>query len=143
MSQTITITGNLADDPELRFTSGGKAVVEFTVITSRRRKNDNGTWESVDTTGWRVKAWESLAEHVAESLHKGTGVIVIGDAAWRSWENKDGTKGGRVEVTARNVAVSLVSATAKVERTGPATSRAPKSDEPNPWHEPVDDIPPF
>jgi single-strand DNA-binding protein len=142
MSQTMTIIGNLADDPELRFTSGGKAVAEFTVMTSRSRRLDDGTWESVDVTGWRIKAWEKLGENVAESLTKGSAVIVIGTAAWRSWENKDGSKGGRIEITASDVAANLKKATAKISRdTSRQDTNAPT--QPDPWNAPADDIPPF
>lgn len=145
MSQYITIAGNLADEPDLRFTNGGKAVIEFTVITSRSRKLDDGSWESTDVTGWRVKAWERLAENCAESLHKGTAVIVTGPAAWRSWENKDGSKGGRLEITATEVGASLRNATAALTRSTSSQGRSEPQTASNPWDSSAsgDDIPPF
>lgn len=142
MSNPITITGNLAADPELRFTPGGKAVASFTVMTSRSRKTETGEWENVDTTGWRCTAWETLAENIAESLTKGMSVIVIGRAFYRSWENKDGEKRGAIEVQAERVAVDLKRHTARVSTVkreqphqGPAL---PPND---PWGNPQE--PPF
>ena len=107
MSANVTVSGNLANDPELRFTKDGKAVVSFTVMTSKSKKNDAGDWESTDVTAWRVSAWDKLAEHIAESIFKGSPVVVTGNAVWKSWENKDGVKGGAMEITAYDVAVSL------------------------------------
>lgn len=118
MSTNLTVIGNLAADPELKFTASGKAVATFTVLASRSRKNEEtGQWESHDTTGWRVTAWERLAENVAESLSKGDSVVIVGTAVWRSWEKDDGTKGGRMEVTAQHVGVDLKRGVAKVTRT--------------------------
>lgn len=117
MSQNMTIVGNLAADPELKFTPSGKAVVEFGVMTSRSRKNQQtGEWENEDVTRWTVKAWDRLAENITETLQKGDGVVVVGTAAYRAWENKDGSKGGRIEVTAWNVGLDLKRCSAKANR---------------------------
>ena len=135
MSTTITVIGNLAADPELRFTPQGKAVASFTVMASKSRKNDAGQWENIDTTGWAVKAWDSLAENIAESLHKGDSVVVVGNAAWKSWEKDDGSKGGRMEITAFNVGADLRRATATVKKAtrsgAPATESDPWTSDPN------------
>ena len=105
MSTPVTLIGNLAADPELRFTASGKAVAKFTVMTSRRVKTDTG-WEDADVTGWPCAAFDRLAENIAESLLKGDPVIVSGEAALRSWD-KDGEKRSRTEITAKEVSVSL------------------------------------
>ena len=142
MSNPITITGNLAADPELRFTPSGKAVASFTVMTSRSRKNEQtNEWENLDVTGWRCTAWETLAENVAESLTKGMSVIVVGRAFYRSWENKDGEKRGAIEVQADRVAVDLKRHTARVStaKRGDTTTNVPPND---PWGNPPDE-PPF
>lgn len=146
MSQShVTVIGNLAADPELRFTSSGKAVANFTVVTSRSVKRDDGIWDNdVDRTYWPCSVWDRLAEHVCESLQKGDAVIVVGDASMRSWEKQDGSKGSRMEINAREVAASMkrwpvVPARGNGES---ARSSAPISD---PWSKPSreDDIPPF
>lgn len=105
---TICITGNLAADPELKFTPQGKAVASFTVISSKSTKKPDGTWESTDVTPWTVKCWNRLAENVAECLTKGVGVVIQGTATYASWEDKKtGEKRGRMEITAYSVGVDL------------------------------------
>lgn len=117
MSTNLTIIGNLASDPELRFTTAGKAVASFTVISSKSKKNDDGTWESIDTTAWHVVAWDVLAENVTQSLTKGSPVVVVGSAVWKSWENKeDNEKRGRIEITAFNVGLDLKRNPAKSDK---------------------------
>lgn len=112
---TICITGNLAADPELKFTPQGKAVASFTVISSKSTKKPDGTWESTDVTPWTVKCWNRLAENVAESLQKGMSVVIQGTAVWASWEDKKtGEKRGRMEITAYSVGVDLKRHIAKV-----------------------------
>lgn len=128
MSNPIIVSGNLAADPELKFTKDGKAVATFTVMTSRSRKTENGDWESLDVTGWRCTAWERLAEHVAESLVKGSPVVVMGRAAWREWAKEDGSKGGAMQVTADTVAVDLKRAPVTIR-----TSEARKAPTRDPW----------
>ena len=143
MSANITISGNLAADPELRFTKDGKAVVRFTVMTSRSKKNDEGKWESFDVTGWPVTAWDKLAENVAESLLKGDPVIVTGTAATKSWEDKDGNPRSRIEVNAWEVAIGLKRFAVSPRRTERVASTTASTND-DPWATPAkDDIPPF
>lgn len=101
----ITLTGNLAADPELRYLSDGKAVTNFTVMVNRRVKQGND-WADANVTGWRVSCWEQLAENVAERLSKGDPVVVQGTAEERSWE-QDGSTRYRIEVTARSIGLDL------------------------------------
>jgi single-strand DNA-binding protein len=138
MSQTMTVIGNVAGDPEIRFTQSGKAVVSFTVLTSKSKKDEStGQWESTDTTGWTVKAWDQLAQNCADTLVKGDAVIVYGTAVWRSWEKEDGTKGGRMEVTAWNVGPDLKrypASIARIKRTVQESTAPPMED---PWSLPA------
>src|SRR6202023_263055 len=81
MSTQVTLRGNLTRDPEVRYSAAGKPVVNFTVVTSRRFKNpQTDQWEDKDVTFWNCVAFGQLAENAAESLEKGTGVIVQGNA---------------------------------------------------------------
>lgn len=130
MSQALTIIGNLADDPELRFTAQGKPVVSFRVLTSRSRKDEAGQWHNEGITGWSVSAWDALAENVAETLAKGDSVLVYGRAEWRSWENKDGSKGGRMEVVAWHVGADLKRFPATLQRVKREQASASAAD---PW----------
>jgi single-strand DNA-binding protein len=138
----MTIIGNLASDPEIRFTPSGKAVASFTILTSKSKKDEaTGKWESTDTTGWLIKAWDQLGENVGESLQKGDAVIVNGTAVYKSWEKEDGSKGGRIEVTAWNVGLDLKRRSAKVNRTDrPAVAVAVNDD---PWASNPVEEPPF
>ena len=113
----ITIVGNLTDDPELRYTPNGAAVANFSVAVSRRAKDDaTGQWKDMDTSFFRVAAWRSLGENVAESLTRGSRVLVIGRLRSRSWETQEGETRSTVEIEADEVGPSLRWATAKVEK---------------------------
>ena len=113
----LTIVGNLTDDPELRYTPNGAAVAKFRVAVSRRVKDDaTGQWKDADTSFFTVNAWRSLGENAAESLTRGTRVVVTGRLLQRSWETQEGDKRTVIEIEADEVAPSLRWATAKVER---------------------------
>jgi single-strand DNA-binding protein len=112
---TITITGNLTGDPELRYTPTGAAVANFTVAVTPRINVDGG-WKDGETSFFRCAAWRTLAEHVAE-LTKGDRVLVYGTLRQRSWQTEDGERRSAVEVQAEEVGPSLRWATAKPQRT--------------------------
>jgi single-strand DNA-binding protein len=111
----VTITGNLTDDPELKFTPNGHPVANFRLAVTARIK-DGDTWKDGDTSFFRVNVWRQLAEHVTESLSKGDRAVVIGRLKSRSWETPEGDKRSVVEVEADEVAPSLRWATAKPQR---------------------------
>lgn len=140
----ITITGNLVEDPALKFTPSGAAVVNFTVASTPRTfdKASNG-WKDGETLFMRCSLWREAAENVAESLTKGTSVIVVGRLVQRSYD-KDGEKRTVVELQVDEVGPSLRFATAKVARNG-AKAAAPAAATPaaDPWAVGSDDVPPF
>jgi single-strand DNA-binding protein len=105
----VTITGNLTDDPELKYTPNGAPVVNFRIAVTARVR-DGETWRDGDTSFFRIYAWRQLAEHVADSLSKGDRAIVIGRLKSRSWETPEGDKRSVVEVEADEVAPSLTGA---------------------------------
>jgi single-strand DNA-binding protein len=111
----VTITGNLTDDPELKFTPNGHAVANFRLAVTARIK-DGDSWRDGETSFFRINVWRQLAEHVAESLTKGDRAVVIGRLKSRSWETPEGDKRSVVEVEADEVAPSLRWATAKPQR---------------------------
>lgn len=115
---TITVQGNVTADPELRFTPAGHAVANFTVAsTPRTYDKAAGEWKDGDTLFLRCSAWRSLAENIAESLTRGTAVIVTGRLRQRSYETQQGEKRTVVELEADNVGPSLARATAAVTKT--------------------------
>ena len=112
----VTITGNLTDDPELKYTPNGHAVASFRVAVTARIKDGEG-WRDGDTSYFRINCWRDLASHTADSLSKGDRAVVIGRLKSRSWETPEGDKRSVVEVEADEVAPSLRWAIAKPERT--------------------------
>lgn len=115
---TITVIGNLTGDPELRFTPSGAAVANFTVAsTPRTFDRQSNEWKDGDTLFLRCSIWREAAESVAESLTKGTRVIVQGRLVQRSYETREGEKRTVYELQVDEVGPSLRYATAKVTRT--------------------------
>jgi single-strand DNA-binding protein len=123
----ITLVGNLTDDPELRFTPNGVAVAKFSVAVNRRTYDAQaGEWRDAGTDFHRVSVWRSLAEHVAETLAKGTRVIVVGDLRQRSWtDEKTSEKRSAWEVDASAVGPDLAFATATVSKVARTNGAAP------------------
>jgi len=114
---SITISGNLVDDPELRFTPAGQPVARFRVAsTPRFRDNTTGEWKDGDSLFLTCNVWRQAAEHVAESLTRGMRVIVSGRLRQRSYETKEGEKRTVYEVEVDDVGPSLRNASAKVNR---------------------------
>ena len=114
----ITIIGNLTGDPELRFTPSGAAVANFTVAsTPRQFDKASNDWKDGETLFMRCSVWRDAAENVAESLQRGTRVLVSGRLKSRSYETKEGEKRTVVEMDVDEVGPSLKYATAKVNRT--------------------------
>src|SRR3954454_6144151 len=112
---TITVVGNLTDDPELRFTPSGAAVANFTVAsTPRFLDKQTNEWKDGDALFLRRSIWRQAAENVAESLQRGARVIVQGRLKQRSYETKEGEKRTVYEVDVDEVGPSLRYATAKV-----------------------------
>jgi single-strand DNA-binding protein len=117
VSTPVTLTGRLTADPELRYSAKGSPVARFTVVTSRRvRDSQTGEWSDTDTTFWDCVAFGQLGENAAESLTKGTAVLLTGRAAQEEWETKDGQKRRSIKVTADEVAPSLRWATCKISK---------------------------
>ncbi len=123
MDNTITIAGNLTREPELRFTTGGRATCSFSVAVSRRYQVNN-EWKE-ETSFLNVVAWAQLAENVAASLTKGARVIVSGRMEQRSYEDKDNVKKYIYEVVADDVGPSLKWATAEIAKTNRASGGGP------------------
>lgn len=110
----ITVVGNTTGDAELRFIPSGAAVANFTVASTPRVKNGD-QWEDGEAMFIRCAAWRDLAENVAESLHKGTRVIVQGRLTQRSYEH-NGEQRTSLELDVEAVGPELRFATANVTR---------------------------
>lgn len=103
----VTITGNLTADPELKFINNGTALATFTVAASDRKKDDSGKWIDGETTFLRVTVWRQTAENVAETLRKGSPVIVVGKLKQRDGEDRTGIKRTYFDLDAETVGLDL------------------------------------
>ncbi|OXM68865.1 single-stranded DNA-binding protein [Amycolatopsis vastitatis] len=125
---TVTVAGNLTADPELRFTAAGVAVASFTVAsTPRTLDRQSGEWKDGEALFLRCSLWRQAAENAAESLTRGTRVLVTGRLVQRSFETKEGEKRTVVELQVEEIGPSLRYATAtvnKVSRNGSGTNPA-------------------
>jgi single-strand DNA-binding protein len=114
---TITVVGNLTDDPELKFTSSGVAVAKFRVAsTPRFMDRASGEWKDGDALFLRCTVWRQAAEHVAESLQRGARVVVVGRLRQNNYETAQGEKRSSIELEVDEIGPSLRYATAKVNR---------------------------
>lgn len=113
----ITVVGNLTSDPELRFTPNGAAVANFTVAsTPRMFDRQSNEFKDGETLFLRCSVWREMGENVAESLQRGTRVVVQGRLKSRSFETKEGEKRTVMELDVDEVGPSLRRATAQVTR---------------------------
>jgi single-strand DNA-binding protein len=138
---TITVVGNLVDDPELRFTPSGAAVANFRIAsTPRTFDRQTNEWKDGDALFLSCSVWRQAAENVAESLVKGMRVVVQGRLKSRQYETREGEKRTVFEIDVDEVGPSLKYATAKVTRTtrqgaGGGFSGGGASDDP--WAQPA------
>jgi single-strand DNA-binding protein len=113
---SVTLIGNLVEDPELRFTASGVPMANIRLAVNRRWRDQAGEWQE-DTSFFGGTIWREQAESAAESLMKGTRVIVTGRLQQRSWETNDGEKRSVVEIAIDEIGPSLRWATATVTKT--------------------------
>jgi single-strand DNA-binding protein len=154
----ITVVGNLTADPELRFTPSGAAVASFTVAsTPRTFDRQTNEWKDGEALFLRCSIWRQAAENVAESLQRGTRVVVSGRLKQRSFETRAGEKRTVIEMDVDEIGPSLRYATAKVNKTqrgssggygsggsaGSDSGGAATSDDPWSSAGPTTDEPPF
>lgn len=140
----LTLTGNLTADPELRFTSSGIPVCTLT-IASTPRSHDTHTnqWKDGETLYMRCTAWRELAEHCADTLTKGMRVIATGRLETRVFEDRNGTRQSRIELSVDDIGPSMKFATARVTRTAntPHTTNTaqnrPAEPPADPWGTPI------
>lgn len=146
----ITIVGNLVDDPELRFTPSGAAVARFRVAATPRSFDKSANeWKDGEAVFLTCEVWRQYGENVAESLTKGTQVIVVGRLRQRSYDTNAGERRTVFEVQVDDVGPTLRFATAKINRasrSGGGNSRGDSaasrsSAAADPWSTPAGDLP--
>jgi single-strand DNA-binding protein len=138
---TLTLAGNLVDDPELRFTPAGQPVAKFRVASTPRYLDKNtNEWKDGDSLFLTCSVWRQAAENVAESLTRGMRAIVTGRLRQRSYETKEGDKRTVYEVEVDELGPSLRSASAKVTkvtRTKPTDGGQQHQGDADPWAAPA------
>ena len=116
MDNTVTITGNLTRDPEIRYTRDGQASCQLGLAVNRRWKNrESDEWEEA-TSFFDVVTWRETAENCALSLTKGMRVMVTGRLEQRTWDTDEGEHRSKVEIVADEIGPSLRWASAEVTR---------------------------
>jgi single-strand DNA-binding protein len=105
---SVSFAGNLTNDPEVRYTDSGIARAVFRVAVSGRSEQE--------PSFFTVVVWRDQAEHAAESLSKGSWVVVVGRLQQRTWTAEDGSTRSTVEVVAGELGPSLRWATATTTR---------------------------
>lgn len=128
----VTIVGNLCADPELRHTSDGAAVANLRVAENRNYQDAAGEWQQ-STSYYSVVAWRRLAEHAAESLHKGDRIVAVGRMRQDDWTTESGESRRRYVIDADELGASIRFATVEVtkpEQSAPEEPRQYAPDDP-------------
>jgi len=127
----VILSGNVSQEPQLKYTPSGTAVATFSVATSRSIKKGD-QWENVPTFH-RVTVWQKLAEFVYQNLAKGQLVTVRGRLDNRSYEDQQGVKKYVTEIVAEDVVFSTPkkTATASTARPTQPSRPAPQEDVPS------------
>lgn len=122
MSDTITITGNVATEPESKRTSGGVSITTFRLASAQRRfDRPTGVWVDSGTNWYSVSAFRGLADHAFASLRKGQPVVLTGRLRIKDWDN--GTKRGTdVEIDAEAIGHDLRWGTSTFSKDAPAAT---------------------
>ncbi len=111
----ISLTGNLAFDPDVRTTPNGVPVVDLRVASTRRVK-DGDQWSDGETLWFDVACWNKLAENVGASLHKGDKVTITGRLLQKTWTREDGTSSVKLVIDASSVGLDLARFPVKVQK---------------------------
>jgi len=126
---TVTITGNVTNEPTLRVTSGGQKVTSFGLAFTERRFDENGGWRDGETTFARVSCWRALAENVVDSIAKGQPVFVHGKVRLHTWDDAKGQSHAELDINAKAVGHDLTRGVTSFRKASPAR-REPGNDLP-------------
>jgi len=129
MDSTITLVGNLSQDPELKFLNGGTAVTKISIAVNRVWNDKQGNKQE-QVSFFNGDCFGTLAENVANSLKKGDRVIVTGRLEQRTWETDKGEKRSTVEVKVDSLGAELRFSSAQLSKVAKPQNSAPVSDEP-------------
>lgn len=100
---TLTVIGNIGDEPSLRFTPSGTPALGFSLAENHRKRDSSGEWQDDGATWRRITVWGDKAEHWAEQLKKGDRILVTGQERLKEFETRDGGKGKSLELNAQQI----------------------------------------
>ncbi|MGB8938682.1 single-stranded DNA-binding protein [Streptomyces sp. NBC_01283] len=122
---SITVIGNLTAEPEVKFTPSGAALAKFTIAsTPRVFDRESNQWKDGTTTFFRCAAWRTLAEHIADSLAKGSRVVAFGRIRQHNWETPEGENRSMLAVEIDEIGASLRFTTVAINGKTPANTGA-------------------
>lgn len=122
MNETITITGNVATDPEHKHTNGGVSITTFRVASGQRRYDrQSGGWVDAETNWYTVSMFRSLADHAFNSLRKGDRVLLTGRLRVQNWDT-GAKRGTTVEIEAEAIGHDLLWGNSRFEKERPSAS---------------------
>lgn len=131
---TLTLIGNVVDDPDLRYTPSGVAVANFRVAsTPRTYDKQAGEWVDGEALFLTCVAWRDMAENIAETVTKGMRVVVAGRLRAESYTTKDGDNRTVHKIDVDEVGPSLRYATAKVTKTSKGSKPRASNMPADPW----------
>src|SRR6478609_8532617 len=134
MNETITITGNIATEPEYKHPDGGVSITTFRVASGQRRLDkQSGQWVDSATNWYTVSTYRSLADHAFHSLHKGDRVLLTGRLKVRHWENGE-RRGTSVEIDAEAIGHDLLWGNSTFQKDARAST--PMTPQPDTWAAP-------
>lgn len=142
---TVSVTGRVGSDPELKFMPDGKPVLNFSVVADKKRKDDSGNWVDDKVCWMQAAVWGHAANHAAETLAKGMEVVITGALSTRNYQRNDGSQGTSLDLTVYSIGPSLQwDEFRKVEGNQSGGAGAPRQQAPqqqNPWQQPAQQAP--
>lgn len=120
----IVVQGNVCLDPQLTITDKGNARLVLRIASGERKRDSDGNWIDGDTTFLNCTLWGHKAEAAAETISKGTPVIVVGELRMRTVENDNG-KTTYYDVDARDVSVNITKSVKREDSTDPWAVTSP------------------
>jgi single-strand DNA-binding protein len=111
----INVKGNLGSDPDLKFSKNNTAYCNFSLAYTPR-KQVNGDWVDGETMWFKVVAFGTKAEAIADTFRKGDTVVVVGELAQSTYTDKEGKEKTSLEITAKEVGLVAKLGKPKVEQ---------------------------
>ncbi|MBK7383976.1 MAG: single-stranded DNA-binding protein [Flavobacteriales bacterium] len=97
MKNKVQLIGHVGQDPEVKQVGNGQQLLRINLATNERFRTGEGEWKE-DTQWHPVVVWGKQAERLAQSIRKGSGLVIEGRLVHRRYETKEGEKRYSTEV---------------------------------------------